>query len=68
MTNNPMKIADLKKAGITVHKRIPLEVDANLENADYLLTKARRMQHMLDLDLIPARIALRKNGGPNGPS
>lgn len=68
MTNNPMKIVELKTAGINVHKRIPLEVNANLENAGYLFTKAKRMHHMLNLDLIPARIALGNNGGPNGPS
>jgi GTP cyclohydrolase II len=68
MTNNPTKISALKSAGINVQKRIPLEVDANLENAGYLFTKARRMQHMLDLDLIPAWIALGNNGGSNGPS
>ena len=68
MTNNPSKISDLEDAGINVHKRIPLEVDANLENADYLLTKAKRMQHMLDLDMIPARIALGNNGGSSGAS
>ena len=68
MTNNPAKISALKSAGIIVHKRIPLEVGANLENVSYLFTKARRMQHMLDQELIPARIALGNNGGSNGPT
>ena len=66
MTNNPLKIAALTTAGIPVHKRIPLEVDVNLENADYLFTKAKRMQHMLNLNVMPSRIMLGSNGGLNG--
>ena len=67
MTNNPLKIAAISSAGVPVHKRIPLEADVNLENANYLFTKAKRMQHMLNLNLMPTRIALGNNGGSNGP-
>ena len=49
MTNNPLKIEALTRAGIPVRRRIALEANVNLENADYLLTKAKRMQHMLNL-------------------
>lgn len=66
MTNNPLKIESLRGAGIPVHKRVPLETDVNLENAEYLFTKAKRMQHLLNLNLIPTRVALGNNGGPNG--
>lgn len=66
MTNNPLKIEALRGAGIPVNKRVPLETDVNLENADYLLTKAKRMQHLLNLNLIPNRVAHGNNGGPNG--
>jgi GTP cyclohydrolase II len=66
MTNNPLKIEALRGAGIHVNKRVPLETDVNLENADYLLTKAKRMQHLLNLNLIPNRVAHGNNGGPNG--
>jgi len=46
LTNNPKKINDLKKLGINVEGRIPLEVIANDDNAAYLKTKAKKMAHM----------------------
>jgi len=47
LTNNPKKIDDLKKLGINVEGRIPVEVVANEDNAAYLKTKAKKMAHML---------------------
>jgi 3,4-dihydroxy 2-butanone 4-phosphate synthase/GTP cyclohydrolase II len=47
LTNNPKKIDDLKKLGINIEGRIPLEVIANDDNAAYLKTKAKKMAHML---------------------
>ena len=47
MTNNPLKISALKAEGIRVTSRVSLEATANPENMHYLLTKARRMDHML---------------------
>ena len=67
MTNNPLKISAISAAGIPVHRRIPLEADVTLENADYLFTKAKRMQHMLNLNVMPTRIVLGSNRGLNGP-
>lgn len=49
MTNNPEKISALEVAGIDVRERISLEVAANSDNADYLLTKAQRMNHLLQI-------------------
>lgn len=49
LTNNPAKIAALEAEGITVRERVSLAVAANADNADYLLTKARRMNHFLPL-------------------
>ena len=49
LTNNPEKIADLRKWGITVTRRIPLQSTVTSENAGYLFTKAHRMNHMLNL-------------------
>ena len=66
MTNNPLKIEALRTAGVPVHKRIPLEADVHLENADYLFTKAKRMQHMLNLNSNHARVSIGNNGGSNG--
>jgi len=47
MTNNPKKIDELKKLGIDVSGRIPVEVQAHDDNLDYLKTKANKMAHML---------------------
>jgi 3,4-dihydroxy 2-butanone 4-phosphate synthase/GTP cyclohydrolase II len=47
MTNNPEKIDGLKKLGITVVKRIPVEIVAHNDNVDYLKTKAKKMAHLL---------------------
>jgi 3,4-dihydroxy 2-butanone 4-phosphate synthase/GTP cyclohydrolase II len=47
LTNNPKKIDGLKKLGINVEGRIPVEVIANADNAAYLKTKAKKMAHML---------------------
>jgi GTP cyclohydrolase II len=49
MTNNPEKINALRTAGIDVRERVSVEVAANADNAEYLLTKAKRMNHLLQL-------------------
>lgn len=50
ITNNPDKILALRSAGIEVTERVSLEVPMNADNADYLLTKAQRMNHLLQLE------------------
>lgn len=52
LTNNPQKIENIRSHGIDVVSRIPIQEGVNLENLEYLLTKARRMRHMLNLDLL----------------
>ena len=47
ITNNPKKIDGLKKLGIQVVNRIPIEIAANDDNLDYLKTKASKMAHWL---------------------
>lgn len=49
MTNNPLKISALQASGIKVSARVSLEAPINADNETYLLTKARRMDHMLVL-------------------
>ena len=44
LTNNPKKIKELK---VTVEKRIPIIIEANQFNKDYLLTKKEKMNHFL---------------------
>lgn len=52
LTNNPQKIEDIRNYGVNVSSRVPLQEGINHENLDYLITKAQRMRHMLDLDLL----------------
>lgn len=47
MTNNPDKIAQLVRYGITIVDRRAHEVDAGEHNRRYLVTKARRAGHLL---------------------
>jgi GTP cyclohydrolase II len=48
MTNNPDKLAQLQRLGVTVTGRIPHVVPPNPHNLEYLKTKARRSGHFLD--------------------
>lgn len=47
MTNNPTKISALQAEGIKVVARVPLEIAVNSENQGYMITKAKRMDHLL---------------------
>ncbi len=47
LTNNPAKISALDALGINVTARMPLEIMANNDNADYLKTKVTKMAHLL---------------------
>lgn len=46
LTNNPMKIAALKKFGVTVTRRLPIIVPASTHNRDYLTAKAHKSGHL----------------------
>jgi GTP cyclohydrolase II len=45
MTNNPAKLDGLKKGGIEILARVPLETAVNSHNRHYLTTKAARSGH-----------------------
>jgi GTP cyclohydrolase II len=47
MTNNPAKVDELRKLGVSVDKRLPVLIPANPFSASYLEVKRRRMQHEL---------------------
>jgi GTP cyclohydrolase II len=47
MTNNPTKVDELRRLGVTVDKRLPVLIPANPFSASYLEVKRRRMQHEL---------------------
>jgi len=48
MTNNPKKIEDLTRHGVTVSGRIPLVIPPNEYNRFYLETKRAKAGHLLD--------------------
>ena len=47
MTNNPKKIEAVEKSGLIVNKRIPIKIDINDHNRDYLNTKAKKLGHLM---------------------
>ena len=49
MTNNPDKIAQLEASGIQVANRVSIEMAANPDDENYLITKKVKMGHLLDL-------------------
>jgi 3,4-dihydroxy 2-butanone 4-phosphate synthase/GTP cyclohydrolase II len=63
LTNNPLKIERLRELDMPVTRRIPLEGTITADNADYLITKAQRMHHMLNLDRLGWKGG---NGAGNG--
>jgi GTP cyclohydrolase II len=48
MTNNPRKVEDLTRHGITVSGRIPHVMAPNKFNRFYLETKAAKSGHLID--------------------
>lgn len=49
LTNNPQKIVALGGYGLEVVERVPIVIEPNERNAFYLLTKQRKMGHLLNL-------------------
>ncbi|MEM1255259.1 MAG: bifunctional 3,4-dihydroxy-2-butanone-4-phosphate synthase/GTP cyclohydrolase II [Cyanobacteria bacterium P01_H01_bin.21] len=47
ITNNPRKIAGLKGYGLEMVDRMPLLIETNTYNSDYLSTKAQKLGHLL---------------------
>ncbi|HEY1014940.1 MAG TPA: GTP cyclohydrolase II [Herpetosiphonaceae bacterium] len=54
MTNNPKKVDELTKYGVTVAGRIPHLMPPNPHNEAYLRTKAAKSGHLIDLGPEPA--------------
>lgn len=50
MTNNPAKVEGLRSLGVTVSRRVPVLVHSQPLCRAYLLTKQRRMGHLLSRD------------------
>jgi 3,4-dihydroxy 2-butanone 4-phosphate synthase/GTP cyclohydrolase II len=51
MTNNPTKRIGLAGYGLEIVERIPIEIEPNANNEEYLKTKRDRMGHMILSDL-----------------
>jgi 3,4-dihydroxy 2-butanone 4-phosphate synthase/GTP cyclohydrolase II len=70
LTNNPLKVEALSQLGVPVARRMPLQTRANQDNFLYLQTKARRMNHLLNLNTpdSPPRNGHRPARGANGHS
>ena len=51
LSNNPDKARQLRRFGVTVAARVPTGVHLSAANARYLVTKARRGAHTLDIPL-----------------
>ncbi len=47
LTNNPTKVDGLRAHGVDVVRRVPIAIEPNEHNADYLAVKARKMGHAL---------------------
>lgn len=62
ITNNPLKIEHLRKLGVPVTERVPLQPTVTQDNAGYLSTKVRRMNHLLNLNLMHVEVSERGNG------
>jgi len=50
MTNNPDKVNQLIDYGITVEKRIPIEIPATQDSEHYLEAKREKMNHLLNCE------------------
>ena len=49
LTNNPDKVYQLSDFGMEIKERVPIEIPANRYDKFYLLTKKKRMGHLLDI-------------------
>lgn len=49
LTNNPKKVVGLEGYGLTVEERVPLELDMDPHNAEYMRAKKEKMGHLLKL-------------------
>ena len=52
LSNNPDKLRQLRRCGVTVVERVPTGVHVSATNGSYLAAKARMGAHTLDLDLL----------------
>jgi 3,4-dihydroxy 2-butanone 4-phosphate synthase / GTP cyclohydrolase II len=68
LTNNPRKIAELVDYGIDVTAREPLEIHPNAINRKYLLTKRKRLGHLLKHPKLKLLATPHSNGRRRSPA
>lgn len=51
LTNNPRKIKGLEGYGLEVAERVPLQMERNEDNTNYLYTKKTKLGHLLDFEI-----------------
>ncbi|MFM8558665.1 MAG: bifunctional 3,4-dihydroxy-2-butanone-4-phosphate synthase/GTP cyclohydrolase II, partial [bacterium] len=49
LTNNPRKVVGLEAYGLTIEKRVPVQMKTNRHNQLYLSTKRDKLGHLLEL-------------------
>ena len=49
LTNNPKKLVGLQGHGLEITSRIPIQIEMNQENKEYLNTKKNKLGHLLNL-------------------
>lgn len=59
MTNNPKKIIGLNAYGLEIVERVPIEIQANPDNKNYLKTKRDKLGHLILLNT--AELKVNKN-------
>jgi len=59
MTNNPKKIIGLNAYGLEIVERVPIEIEANPDNKNYLKTKRDKLGHLILLNT--AELKVNKN-------
>ena len=59
MTNNPKKIIGLNAYGLEIVERVPIEIEANPDNKNYLKTKRDKLGHLILLNT--AELIVNKN-------
>ena len=47
LTNNPMKLVGLEGHGLKIVRRLPVDIQANENNREYLATKREKLGHLL---------------------
>ncbi len=62
LTNNPLKLDSLRQLGVIVSERVSIETPIHPDSANYMRTKAQRMNHLLTLPFVAPAASFISNG------